>query len=145
MEETREFIDEAGRIGIVKYGLIQVIKIRTNCFYTAKKLADMGFIEEIFKKECPCCRKEEEEDIIHIIKDCEYWKEQRKNSFGGALGVNSIKLLACHKLLGGKLQRWMGETPTVGNVTEEVIFSTLLNIISFLNRIMQKRKKILFP
>lgn len=56
------------------YGVTVLVRLRMARYWTAKRLAKVGLIEEEFGERCPFCDEETPETEAHMIFKCERWQ-----------------------------------------------------------------------
>jgi len=80
-------------------GVTALSKIRTGSFWTAKRLARIGYLPRRYISECPFCgMKNGGEDLVHFFLNCSAWQEERSiiwNDFERAKSLNNGATLHC--------------------------------------------------
>ena len=99
MESTRSYIRLGVRYPQLARGFHWLGRLRTGCFWTAKKFARIGWISNDFRTKCPFCHVVGRvEDEAHFLMECAAWAESRVKFMGGLMDGLGV---AWYNLLGG--------------------------------------------
>jgi hypothetical protein len=125
----------------LNYGITILERMRAGSYWTGKKLAIIGKINQEFLNKCPFCRAQKPENLHHYIAECSSWKNQRRDAFGNFANIDQngevkiaslahLKLLS--QLVGDEKRRWYGLPQNGVNQTPSVPIIVLDNFIESL-------------
>ena len=104
-------------------GQLCLFKMRTGCFPSAQRLAQMRLISPEYLRICPFCQLGEPEDVDHLLIRCEFFAAQRARFFFPLAYLNLDQRIAASVLLGGE---HVGDDGTVGPVYHDGNLVTLV-------------------
>ena len=82
-------------------GQLCLFKMRTGCFPSAQRLAQMRLISPEYLRICPFCQLGEPEDVDHLLTRCEFFAAQRARFFFPLAYLNLDQRTAASVLLEG--------------------------------------------
>ena len=116
-------------------GQMYLFRLRTGSFLTVPRLAQMGFVDPVFRLQCPFCLETTPETVDHLLISCSSWDDARAHFLHDLFDLYLDRASASVLLLGGEIR---GEHNNIGHIFIDGAPITLFTI-AFLEVIMPQR------
>jgi len=80
-ENSVEYLKDAAQCPELAVGVLYLLQCRTGAFWTAKRAAKSGLIDDRYRNECPCCGNAVPETLEHMMLVCPKWEYLRQRMF----------------------------------------------------------------
>ena len=127
------------------FGAKWVSRLRMGAFWSAPKLASIGYIGFGYKNMCPCCEKFQAETLQHFLLHCERWEQFRgwppvsKRHYEDDTGLITHYLLGGENLSGDLHGDWMKPRSwSEENRVQVHLCKFLKNVIPIRSQILKK-------